>query len=149
MQTQKLLDRIATLLQVNLSDLALDEADPQAAVAHWRAEMERGLEQAKDAVAAARVQERRLEQQLKEAQISIARWDAQVDAALQARDEEQALVALRRKMAYESVAQELQLKLDHHRQVVAEMKASVKALQDKIQDLEGLARPPRSGSKTL
>jgi len=148
MQTQQLLNRITTLLKVNASDLMMDAANPQEAVARWRAEMERGLEQAKDAVAAARVQERRLEQQLKEAQISMAKWDAQVDAALQSGDEEQARVALRRKKTYECVAQELQQKLDHHRQVVVEMRASVKALQDKIQDLGGLARPPRSGSKT-
>ena len=144
----KLFDRIAALLKVNLSDLLMEEADPQEAVAHWRAEMESGLADAKDAVAKAMAQERQLEKELRAAQSSAADWDAQTDVALQAGDEDKARAALKRKAAYERVAQELRAKLDHQRQVMAEMKASVKALEVKAQDLTGLTRPVRSGRKT-
>jgi phage shock protein A len=144
----KLLERIAILLKVNLQDLLMESADPQETVAYWRAEIEGGLADAKDAVAKAVAQERQLEKQLKAAQSSANEWDGKVDAALQASDDVRARTALKRKMSYESAASELQQKLDHHRQVIAEMKKSVSALQEKVIDLAGLARPARSGRKT-
>ena len=147
-QTQKLLERIAVLLKVNLQDLLMESADPQETAAYWRAEMEGGLADAKDAVARALAQERQLERRLQTAQTSIAKWDDKVDAALQAGDEDRARAALNRKMTYEQVAQDLQEKLDLHRQVTAKMKASVSALQEKAQDLTGLVRPVRSRSKS-
>jgi phage shock protein A len=145
MQTQRLLDRITLLLQVSLADLLMDEVDPQEAIAHWRAEAERGLADAQDAVARAIVQERQMEKQLREAQSSSAAWDAKVDAALQAGDESRARAALRRKATYEQTARLFQDKLDHHRQVLADMKAGLGALEIKMQDLTGLTRPDRSG----
>ena len=148
MQTQKLLDRIAVLLKVNVNDLLMDSPDPQATAAYWRAEMERGLEQAKDAVAAALVQERQIERQLSEAQAGMSEWDAKADAALQAGDEDRARMALQRKLTYEHIAAEAQQKLEHHRQVIAEMKSAVNALQAKAQDLTGLDKPVRSGRNT-
>ncbi len=147
MSNLKLSRRIRALLQVNLSDLLMDEADPQDAVAHYLAEMDEGVAQAKDAVAAAIAQQRQLEKQTKAAQVSISEWDAKTDASLQAGDEEQARRALRRKMAYEDVAKELQKKLDHQRQVVADMKASVAALQDKAKEARR-AKSGRAGRKT-
>jgi phage shock protein A len=149
MQTQKLLDRIALLLQVSLADLLMDEADPQEAVAHWRAEAERGLSDAQDAVARAIVQERQMEKQLRGALSSSAAWDAKVDAALQAGDEGRARAALRRKATYDQSARAFQEKLDHHRLVLSEMKASLRALQVKAQDLTGLTNQPiGSGRKS-
>lgn len=148
MQTQELLDRITTLLGVSLQDLLMESADPQETVAYWRAEMEAGLADAKDAVAKAVAQERQLEKQLKAAQSSADAWDAKVDAALEAGDEARARTALKRKMTYEGMANELRQKLDRQRQVIAEMKASVSALQQKAIDLVGHARPPRSGRKS-
>ena len=38
-QTQKLLERIAMLLKVNVNDLLMESADPQETAAYWRAEM--------------------------------------------------------------------------------------------------------------
>jgi len=156
-QTQNLLDRIAVLLKVNLQDLLMESADPQEAAAHWRAEIKSGLADAKDAVARALAQERQIERRLQAAQSSIEKWDAKVDAALQAGDEDRARTALNRKMTCERITQDLQAKLDHHRQVIVKMKASVNALQEKGLDLEGFApfaslrgatQKPRSGSKT-
>jgi phage shock protein A len=144
-QTQKLLDRITLLLKINVDDLLLDETDPQAAVAHWRAEVERGLSQAKDAVAAAISQERQIERQLRKAQAGMAEWGAKADAALQAGDEVQGRAALSRKLTYERIAAEAQQELEHHRQVIEEMKSAVNALQAKAQDLAGPHRPVRSG----
>ena len=147
MSNLKLSRRMAALLQVNLSDLLMDEADPQDAVAHYLSEMDEGIAQAKDAVAAAIAQQRQLEKQVKATQVSSAEWDAKTDALLKAGDEEQARRALRRKMAYERVAEDLQKKLDHQQQVVAEMKASVAALQDKAKEARR-AKSDRSGRKT-
>jgi len=50
-------------------------------------------------------------------------------------------------MTYECVAEELQKKLDHQQQVVAEMKASVAALQDKAKEARR-SKSDRSGRKT-
>lgn len=149
-QTRKLLDRITALLEVSLQDLLMESADPQETVAYWRAEMEAGLADAKDAVAKAIAQERQLEKHLKVAQSSADEWDGKVDAALQACDEARARAALKRKMTYESMANDLQQRLTHQHQVIAEMKKSVSALQAKVIDLTGLAGggPVRSRSKS-
>ena len=147
MANLKLSRRIAALLGVNLSDLLMDETDPQDAVAHYLAEMDEGIAQAKDAVAAAIAQQRQLEKQAKTAQASSAEWDAKTDAFLRVGDGEQARRALKRKMAYEGVAKELQKKLDHQQQVVTDMKASVAALQDKAKEARR-AKSGRAGRKT-
>ena len=149
MQTQKLLERIAILLKVNLQGLLIESADPPETAAYWRTEMAGGLADAKDAVAKAIAQEHQLEKQLGAARSSADAWDGKVDAALEAGDETRARAALKRKMAYECVGNELQNKLAHHRQVMADMKASVSALQAKVIDLEGLRKPSRSGRKSL
>lgn len=150
MQTQKLLERIALLLEVNLRDLLLESADPRETAAYWRAEMDGGLADAKDAVAKAIAQACRLEKQIKAAQSSAGEWDAKVDAALHAGDDVRARSALKRKMTCESMANELQQKLAHQHQVTAEMKKSVSALQAQVIDLTRLAGSGsvRSGSKS-
>jgi phage shock protein A len=148
MQTQKLLERIAALLEVSLQDLLMESADPQETAAYWRGEMAGGLADAKDAVAKAMAQERQLEKQLRAAQSSADAWDVKVDAALQACDDARARAALKRKMTYESMANDLQLRLAHQHQVIADMKKSVSALQAKVIDLTGCARPVRSRRKS-
>jgi len=145
--TRNLLDRIAALLEVSLQDLLMESADPQETAAYWRAEMAGGLADAKDAVAKAVAQERQLEKQLRAAQSSADAWDVKVDAALQACDDVRARAALKRKMTYESMANDLQLRLAHQHQVVADMKKSVSALQAKVIDLTCFTRPVRSRRK--
>jgi phage shock protein A len=148
MQTQKLLERIAALLEVSLQDLLMESADPQETAAYWRGEMAGGLADAKDAVAKAMAQERQLEKQLRAAQSSADAWDVKVDTALQACEDARARAALKRKMTYESMANDLQLRLAHQHQVIADMKKSVSALQAKVIDLTGCARPVRSRRKS-
>lgn len=126
----------------------MESADPQETVAYWRAEMEAGLADAKDAVARAVAQERQLEKRLEAAQSSADEWDAKVDAALETGDDAQARTALKRKMTYEGMANELRQKHDRQRQVIAEMRASVSALQQKAIDLVGQAKPTRAGRKS-
>ena len=149
MQT-KLSKHIAALVRVNLDDLLLEAADPQDAVAHYLAEMDEGLAQAKDAVATAVAQEHHLKQRLMAARADSAEWDAKTDAALQTGDEEQARHALKRKLSHERVAKEIQEKLDRQKQVVAEMKASLSALQAKIEEAHhsgpGRVNKPRGGT---
>ncbi len=133
----RLFDRIATLLKVNLNELLLDSTDPQESRAHWIAEIESGLAQVKDAVAAAIAREHRLERQWHKALALSQMWDARTDAALQAGDEAHARAALKRKLAYERSARATLEQLERQRQIVADMKASLNALQAKLQDLTG------------
>ena len=148
MPTRKLLDRLAALLEVSLQDLLMESADPQETAAYWRAEMAGGLADAKDTVAKAVAQECQLEKQLKAAQSSADAWDVKVDAALQACDDARARAALKRKMTYESIAADQQVRLAHQHQLIAEMKKSVSALQAKVIDLAGLHKPVRSGRRS-
>lgn len=127
----RLFNRIAALLKISLDDLLMDSSDQDAA-AHWIAEMESGLAQAKDAVASAVAQERQLERQWQEAQTLCDEWDAKTDAALQAGDDARARQALKRKINYERAAAEARERLECQRQAAAEMKASLGALQAKI-----------------
>ncbi len=144
-RTQDLLARLQSLLHINMSDLLMDDRGPGdmaiPAARHWRGEMEEGLAQAKDAVASAIVQERQLEQRLLKVQAACDEWDRKCDTALEAGDEATARAALRRRQTYQRQAGELQSKLDHERQVVAEMKAAVADLQDKIKAM-GNSKPP-------
>jgi phage shock protein A len=114
--TKSLFKRIAGWLAINSDDLWLDVADSQAEIAPVLAEMESGLEQAKNAVASALVKEHRLERRLKETLAASAKWDARTDA-------------------YQQAAQAIQAALDRQRQIVAEMKASLDLLQTKVQDI--------------
>ena len=150
MQSDKLLTRLKALAQTSLDDVLAESPDPQAAAAHWRAEANKGLAQAQDALAAAVAQEHQLDKRLAEAQALDAEWDAKTDAALQAGDEDGARRALKRKMAYEASVAELRQSLDRQRQVVADMKASVNALRDKVQEMvpPAVRKPLGSGSKT-
>ena len=148
MPTQKLIKRIAVLLEVNLQDLLLESADPRETVAYWRAEMKGGLADAQDAVARAVALGHQIEKQCKSAQSSADQWDTKVDAALQAGDERRARAALKRKIAYEDMARELQRRLAHQHQVIAEMKKGVSALQEKVLDLAGLEKSVRPGRKS-
>lgn len=136
----RLFERIAALVRVNVSDLLLDTPDSQDAARHYVAEMEDGLAQAKDAVASAVAQEHQLERQVREAQAACAEWDERADAALRAGDEGQARLALRRKQACERAGEQAQAQLDRQRQTLAEMKASLGALQAKIEDVRRQAR---------
>src|SRR5512136_881657 len=133
--SRSLFKRAAVLLEINLDDLLMDAADPNAAAADYLAEMERGLAQAKNAVAAEIAKGRQIERQLAEARASGAEWDAKADAALRAGDEEQARLALKRKLFYQHRLEELQEELDRHTQTVAEMKTSLSGLQAKAEDV--------------
>jgi phage shock protein A len=136
-----LLKRIATLLEINLDDLLMGAADPHDAAAPIIADMERGLAQARDAVASAVVKERQLERQLVEASALNEEWDAKTDAALQAGDEDLARSALKHKLSYQQRAEALQAELDRHRQALAEMKAGLSALQAKVKETRLKSRP--------
>jgi len=127
--------RIATLLKISISDLLLEADDPQEAAAPLLAEMESGLAQAKDAVAAAVVKEHQLEQQLVKAHALSAEWDAKTDTALHSGDDDAARHALKRKIAYERRASEVQAALEQQRETVAEMRDGLKALQEKVEDI--------------
>ena len=127
--------RISALLKISISDLFLEADDPQQAAAPLLDEMEGGLAQARDAVAAAMVKERQLEQQLVKAQAMRAEWDAKTDAALHAGDDDGARRALKRKIAFERRASEAQATLEQQRETVAEMRASLRALREKAKDI--------------
>lgn len=142
--THTAITQITALLQVSLENMLAESPDPLAATEHWRAEMRRGLTQAEDAVAAAVTQERRIEQERQSALASMAEWDVKVDDALRGGDEIQARAALERQRSYESIARAREQELEQHRKVMADMKAALKALRDKVQDLDPPSRPRES-----
>jgi len=130
-----MLDRIGTLLKINLVELLAEAQDPQDAVSRFLEDAWRGVAQAKDAVAAAIVQERRLAKQLAQAQAQAAVLDARTDAALEAGDDAAARDLLQQKLRAERVAAELEPELLHQRQTLAEMRAAVRALETKAGDV--------------
>jgi phage shock protein A len=131
-----LLKRIGDWLAINPNDLLLEPDNPHAEAAHLIAEMESGLRQAQDAIAAAVVQERRLERQWQQALARANEWDTKTDAALQAGDDKQARRALKRKQFYQAKAAELQAALGKQRQTIAEMKAGLGALRAQVEQIK-------------
>jgi phage shock protein A len=136
----RLFRRVTALLRINVDDLLMDTTDPNAAMARAQADLENGLTQIKDAVAAAVTRLHHLERQAQAAQAACAAWDAKTDAALQAGDDERARQALQRQLDYQRAAELAQAEWERQQRLVVEMKTNVEALQAKLEQVKGKMR---------
>ncbi len=129
-----ILDRIATLLKANIHDLLDKAEDPEKMVYQLLREMEEERDKAKEQVAEAMAQEKKMERDLLAARALAEQWHAKAAAALRAGDEALAREALARKLAHHKRAEALQKALEEQTEAVTRLKEQLHALEARIED---------------
>lgn len=129
-----ILDRIATILKANIHDLLDKAEDPEKMIYQLLREMEEEHDRARNQVAEAMAQEKKMERDLLAARALVEQWHAKAAAALRAGDEALAREALAHKLAHQKRADALQRALDEQTEAVTRLKEQLHALEAKIED---------------
>ncbi len=127
-------DRIGTILKANIHDLLDQAEDPEKMINQLIRDMEGQLKEAREQVAEAIAQERKLEREALAAEALVEQWHGKAVLAVQRGDDDLAKQALARKMAYEKKATGLRTELEEQEAAVTTMKEQLHALQAKIED---------------
>ncbi len=127
-------DRIGTILKANINDLLDQAEDPEKMINQLIRDMEGQLKEAREQVAEAIAQERKLEREALAAEALVEQWHGKAVLAVQQGDDDLAKQALARKMAYEKKAANLRTELEEQEAAVTHMKEQLHALQAKIED---------------
>lgn len=127
-------DRIGTILKANIHDLLDQAEDPEKMINQLIRDMEGQLKEAREQVAEAIAQERKLEREALAAETLVEQWHGKAVLAVQREDDDLAKQALARKMAYEKKAANLRTALEEQEAAVTTMKEQLHALQAKIGD---------------
>lgn len=127
-------DRIATILKANIHDLLDKAEDPEKMIYQLLREMEEEHDKAKEQVAEAIAQEKKMERDLLAARALVEQWHVKAATALRAGDEALAREALARKLAHQKRADALQKALEEQTEAVTRLKEQLHALQAKIED---------------
>ncbi|MBC7224954.1 MAG: PspA/IM30 family protein [Anaerolineae bacterium] len=127
-------DRIATILKANIHDLLDKAEDPEKMIHQLLREMEEEHDKAKEQVAEAIAQEKKMERDLLAARALVEQWHVKAATALRAGDEALAREALARKLAHQKRADALQQALEEQTEAVTRLKEQLHALEAKIED---------------
>lgn len=127
-------DRITSILKANIHDLLDKAEDPEKMIYQLLREMEDEHGKARNQVAEAMAQEKKLERDLLAAQALVEQWQAKAATALRAGDEALAREALARKLAHGKRAEALQRALEDQTEAVTRLKEQLHALEAKIED---------------
>jgi phage shock protein A len=129
-----ILDRIATLFKSNINDLISRAENPEKMLDQIVADMKGQLAQAKQQVAAAIADEKRLKDQT-ETELKNARdWEQKAMLALKENREDLARQALVRQSEHEQHAQQLQATWQAHALETEKLKNQLRDLNDKIEE---------------
>jgi phage shock protein A len=126
--------RIGTLFKSNINDMISKAEDPEKMLSQVLADMKDQLNAAKQQVAVAIADEKRLAKQL-EAEIAQAReWEKKAMMAVRAADDELAKQALARKGEHDNLAAQFQEQWNKQHEAVERLKGSLRLLNDKIEE---------------
>jgi phage shock protein A len=129
-----LFDRVSRVVRANLNDLVSKAEDPEKILEQSLTDMQEDLIKLRQAVATAIASQKRIEQQMNQAQGQAATWQERAQLALQKGDEELARQALVRKKTAAETATALQNQLNQQAGQVEQLKRSLLALEGKISD---------------
>jgi phage shock protein A len=129
-----LLQRIASLLKANLSDLLSRAEDPEKVLTQAIEDMRKQLLEAKSRVALAIADERRLAKQHETAVQAAEEWEKKAMAAVRAGRDDLAVQALAKKKEQEAIALQLEQQLKDQQAAVDELKKALTALSAKIEE---------------
>src|SRR6476661_660360 len=129
-----LFDRLGTLLRSNINDLISRAEDPEKMLNQILVDMRSQLAKAKQQVATAIADEKRLRDQADGEYRQGADWEKRAMLALQEGREDLAKQALLRQSEHQSHAQQLEQTWEAHRLETEKLKNSLRDLNDKIEE---------------
>lgn len=129
-----ILDRLATLIRSNVNDLLSRAEDPAKMLDQIVVDMRGQLAKAKQQVAAAIADERRIQDQAAAETKAAADWEARAMLAVREGRDELAKEALTRQAVHQEQAAILEAAFTSHRRETEELKASLRDLGDKIDE---------------
>jgi phage shock protein A len=129
-----LFDRLSTLLRSNINDLISRAEDPEKMLNQILVDMRSQLAKAKQQVATAIADEKRLRDQADGEYRQAADWEKRAVLALQENREDLAKQALVRQGEHMSHAQQLEQTWEAHRLETEKLKNSLRDLNDKIEE---------------
>jgi len=129
-----LFDRLGTLLRSNINDLISRAEDPEKMLNQILVDMRSQLPKAKQQVATAIADEKRLRDQADGEYRQGADWEKRAMLALQEGREDLAKQALVRQSEHQSHAQQLEQTWEAHRLETEKLKNSLRDLNDKIEE---------------
>ena len=129
-----ILDRLSSLLRSNINDLISRAEDPEKMLNQILVDMRSQLAKAKQQVAAAIADEKRLRDQADGEFKQAADWEQKAVLAVQQNRDDLAKQALVRQSEHLSHAQQLESTWESHRLETEKLKASLRDLNDKIEE---------------
>ncbi|WP_338430170.1 PspA/IM30 family protein [Synechococcus elongatus] len=127
-----LFDRISRVVRANMNDLVSKAEDPEKILEQALMDMQEDLIQLRQAVATAIAGQKRIEQQMNQAQTQATSWQQRAQLALQKGQEDLARQALSRKKTFSETALALKTQLDQQAGQVDTLKRNLVALEGKI-----------------
>ncbi len=126
--------RLAQLIKSNLNDLISKSEDPEKMLNQLVLDMNNQLVEAKKQVASAIADEKRLAKQGEQETANATEWERRAMMALRAGNEELAKEALARKKEHDTLAATFQDQWQKQKTSVDQLKRSLRALNDKIEE---------------
>ncbi|MFN9453644.1 MAG: PspA/IM30 family protein, partial [Gemmatimonadota bacterium] len=127
-------DRLATLLKSNINDLISSAENPEKMLNQIIVDMRDQLVKAKQQVASAIADEKRLEDQVRQEAKLAQDWEQRAMLAVQQGRDDLARQALMRQSEHATHAQTLEATWQQHRLETEKLKASLRDLNDKIEE---------------
>ncbi|MEN2982660.1 MAG: PspA/IM30 family protein [Thermus sp.] len=131
-----LLDRIGRLIRANLNDLLRRAEDPEKILEQALWDMKEALKEAREQVAAALAEGKRLEREVESHLQEAALWEEKAKEALGAGREDLAKEALRRRKRALDLAEGFKQQLAEQRALSERLLTQLKALEAKIDEAE-------------
>ena len=129
-----LLSRISTLIKSNLNDLISRAEDPEKILEQSILDMQTNLREAKKEVVESLANQKVLEKKLEAVKEEQDTWEGKAMSAVQAGDDDLAREALKRKQAAAARAVALEEQLSVQKDYVETLRASLAALESKIEE---------------
>jgi len=131
-----LLDRIGRLIRANLNDLLRRAEDPEKIIEQALLDMKGALKEAREQVAAAMAEAKRLEREVESHLKEAALWEEKAKEALKAGREDLAKEALRRRKRALDLAEGFKAQLEEQKGLTDRLMTQLKALEAKIDEAD-------------
>lgn len=131
-----LLDRLSRLIRANLSDLLRRAEDPEKIINQALEDMKEALREAREQVAAAMAEGKRLEREVESHLKEASLWEEKAKEALKAGREDLAREALKRRKRALDLAEGFRQQAEEQKALVNRLMTQLKALEAKIDEAE-------------
>lgn len=131
-----LLDRLSRLIRANLNDLLRRAEDPEKVMEQALLDMKEALREAREQVAAAMAEGKRLEREVESHLREAALWEEKAKEALKVGREDLAKEALKRRKRALDLAEGFQQQAEEQKALIDRLLTQLKALEAKIDEAE-------------